>query len=190
MTAGFLGRVMNVEQGLVHTVYGLTVKPGVVVRDYLAGSTVRYTHPAGYLLISFAVFAVTAQLFGGGTVGGSENRLFVALLVPFVALVSRILFWRARFNYAEHLIVVMYAIGHIALFLALLQLAVPLTGQSMMRLIGIGALAVATGYFAWAYSRVFAARPFLAAAGALASLILGGALWLTALMMLLNVLRA
>jgi hypothetical protein len=85
---------------------------------------------------------------------------------------------------------VMYAIGHIALFLALLQLAVPLTGQSTMRLIGIGALAVAIGYFAWAYSRVFAARPFLAAAGALASLILGGALWLTAIMMLLNVLRA
>lgn len=180
---------MNLEEGLAHTVHGLTIRPGVVVRDYLAGSTVRYTHPVGYLLISFAVFALTAQLFGGATGGGAENRIFVALLVPFVALVSRVLLWRTRFNYAEHLIIVMYVIGHIALFLAVLQLAAPLAGESIMKLVGIGALAVAIGYFAWAYSRVFAARPLLAAGGALVSLGVGTTLWLTAIVTLLNALR-
>src|SRR5262245_25719208 len=53
LLAGALSRILTVDSGLLHTAHQLTVSPGQVIRDYLAGRTQPYTHPAMYLLISF-----------------------------------------------------------------------------------------------------------------------------------------
>lgn len=189
MTAGFVGRFMNVEEGLLHTISSLTTKPGAVQNDYLAGRTDSYTHPAGYLLISFAAFAIMAELFGGYNGGGGESRIFTLLLVPFVAGAARLLFWRGGLNYAEHLIIVMYLVGHLALCLAVLHLIIPIANVATLRMLRVGALAGSAGYYAWGYSRVFRRRPLLAAAAGIMSLLGGFALWLVALSALLEVLR-
>lgn len=178
MVAGALGRVFNLERGIGRTMLGLTVAPGGVVRDYLAGRTVPYTHPFGYLLIAFAVNALLLGLMGGTGGAGPANRLFSLLLVPFVAAVSWLLFLPARLHYAEHLILCMFLIGHMALMFGVAQvLAVPVPMPARATL-AVAVLAVAFGYFAWAYSRIFATRPLLAAAGSIAAVLGGAALWM------------
>jgi hypothetical protein len=188
MIGGALGRLLNLERGFVHTAWKLTVAPGAVIRDFLAGRTVRYAHPFGYLLIAVAAFALLAQPLGVVT-GGGNDRVFVLLLVPFVAGVSRLLFWRAELCFAEHLIVGMYAFGHIVLLLTLLQPATLLLGGAALRMLVVGALILAVAYLAWAYSRVFSARPLLAALGGLAALAGGIVVWGVAMTLIVGALR-
>src|SRR5690606_6820249 len=193
MAAAFLGRVLDLDHGLLHTVHQLTVRPGTVVRDYLAGRTVPYTNPVAYLLLCFAAFAITARVFGGAT-GSEDDRALTALVVPFIAAVSRVLFWRTRLNYAEHLVLVLYLLGHVALILAVLQaVLLPAVrggpGTVVSGIVVFGALGIAIAYFGWAFSRIFPARPWLAAAGGLAALAAGAVLWAFVLISLLRELR-
>jgi hypothetical protein len=196
MTTDVLARVLNLDSGLVHTAHRLTTDPGQVIRDYLARRTISYTSPAAYLLIGFAAFAITGatsldawwpdRLFGDAT-AGKGARVFVALLVPFVAAVSSLLFWRAGLNYAEHLILVMYVLGHMALLLSPVHIALPLAGE--VEVFGFITLILGAAYVAWAYSRVFQTRPILAAAGGLMALGTGVLLWAAVLVIVLIALR-
>jgi hypothetical protein len=106
-----LRRVLQMDRGFAYTVFGLTVAPGRVVRDYLAGRMAPYTHPVGYLLVSFLIFALVARWAGAA----GDLRYFFLPVVVFIAAVSKLLFWRERLNYAEHLILGMYLFGHFAL---------------------------------------------------------------------------
>lgn len=180
---GGLGRALGVDGGFLQTAIGLTIAPHRVVRDYLAGRTVRYTHPVGYLIIAFAVFALIGEVLTiNVSGGGSDNRMMTALAVPFVALASRVVFMRRPMNYAEHLIVVMFLFAQIALLLAGLQFLVPLLELGALRALLIVALLIGAGYFVWVYSRLFSDRPALAAAGAFVALWGGIVLWAAALM--------
>jgi hypothetical protein len=189
-----ISRLTSADTGFIHTAVRLTLAPGEVVRDFIGGRTVIYTHPFGYLIFAFAAFAILSGVFGGTTgTGGASNRLFIALIIPFMALMARGVFWRGDLNYAEHLIAAGYVIAHVALFLGLMQAAVPLVsgnpeGPAAYALL-FGALGVGVGYVAWAYSRIFAARPLLGAAGGLLSLAGGIALWSVFMMALLHLIR-
>lgn len=188
LVLGGLSRVVGVDSGFMHTAAGLTVAPHRVVTDYLAGRTVRYTHPFAYLVIAFATFALIGEVLTVNvTGGGASNRAMTALVVPFVALTSRIVFLRARFNLAEHLILVVYLFAQLALLLAFLQVLVPLMNVTAMRVLLLAALVAGASYFVWTYSRIFAARPVLAGAGALVTLWSGVVLWAVALMLLVRV---
>jgi len=194
MAAAFLGRVLDLDHGLLHTVYGLTVRPGTVVRDYLAGRTVPYTNPIAYLLLCFAAFTLSARMLGA-TVGGEFERALTALVVPFIAAVSRLLFWRTRLNYAEHLVLVLYLVGHVALILGVVQAVLTpvirvAPGEVLSTIVAFGALGSVIAYYAWAFSRVFPTRPWVAAAGGLVALAGGVALWTAAMVALLQVLRS
>lgn len=53
-----------------------------------------------------------------------------------------------------------------------------------------GVLGSVIAYYAWAFSRVFPTRPWLAAAGGLVALAGGVAMWTAAMVALLQVLRS
>jgi hypothetical protein len=186
LALGATERVLSLESGFLHTVVSLTVAPGRMVREYLAGRQAPFTHPVGYLIISFAAFGIVFMMAGGT---GADNRVFTALAVPCIAGASWLVFRRARLNFAEHLILVMYLVGHIVLFLAVV-LVVGSAATVATTPIAAAALGVSVGYFAWAYSRIFDRRPVLAALGGLVVLLGGVAIWLGALFGLLNALRA
>lgn len=187
MASGFADRVLNLESGLLHTAWLLLVAPGRVVREYLAGRTLPYVHPIGYMVLSFAAFALSAQVSGGS--GGGNDRVFVALLIPFVAVASRVTFLRAGLSLAEHLIVAAYLLGHTALMLALLQLPMGLVSVGVARVLVYPMLALVAGWLIWAYTRIFSARPALAALGGLASLALGLVTWGGFMVLLIRALR-
>jgi len=181
--------MFNTEAGLTHTVVELTARPGLMIREYLAGRTVRYMHPAAYLLVSAGAFAFCSSVFGGPTGSGGEDRLFAALLIPFVAGASRILFWRGRYNYAEHLISVMYLSAHVLLILAVLYVAVPLLPGRMLALYATAAITAAAAYFLWGYSQLFPGRTIRALLAGVVALLFGALSWAAGIIWLVNWLR-
>jgi hypothetical protein len=57
---GAFRRVVG-EEGALHTALQLFRRPGVVVRDYVAGRTVRYVHPVAWLLLSVALLTIVGR---------------------------------------------------------------------------------------------------------------------------------
>jgi hypothetical protein len=167
---------LNLERGLLATLRGLTIRPGRTVREYLSGRTRPYTNPVKYLLLFVALSGFATLVLGVmerqaevfGALEGDRppqldryldlmTRYFnVALVagVPFMAVFTRLLFRRAGFNIAEHLIFNTYAYGHqTALFLpfaAGLAIAPEAFAPWML-----GYTLVMTAYYVWASERFF-----------------------------------
>src|SRR5690606_37029182 len=173
-------RLFNVEGGLTHTFLQMTVNPARVVRDYLSGRTVVYTHPVAYLIIAFAIFALAFSWLGGTSSAGIE-RLAAGAIPLFLAFASRLVFLRTGLNYAEHLILNMFLFAHGVLFLTLAMVVPSMLPQTARTGVLAGALAVVCAYVVWSYSRIFPQRAVLAAVGGLCALVLGLGLWAGAL---------
>jgi hypothetical protein len=192
MTVDAVVRFLQLDRGFLHTAHRLTVSPGATVREYLRGRTAPHTHPFLFLLLSFAGFALAAAWLGGATGGGSD-RYLTALAVPFVAAASRLLFPRTPLNYAEHLILVTYLVGHMALMLAVLHLAVPilvrLPSDGMLLAFALGSVLLAIGHFVRGYAEFFEGRPVSGAARGLLALAGGFGAWFALLVLLLRVIR-
>jgi hypothetical protein len=188
LTRGVVVRLIDLEHGVAHTVSRLTVQPEVVIRGYISGRTVPYTHPFAYLVLAFAVVVIG---FGSSaSVAGGDNRVFSALIVLFLAAASRIAFRGSGLNYAEHLILNIYLFAHAALLMGGALLAVTWLPAPARAPFSIAMLALGCVYFVWGYSRVFPRRPLFAAAGGLAALGAGTLLWLLFLAVILELLRA
>jgi len=56
----FLARIFDLESGLLHTVWRLTVTPGSVPRDYVVGRRSRYVRPGTYFVL---ISALSVLLF-------------------------------------------------------------------------------------------------------------------------------
>jgi hypothetical protein len=186
--SGTLGGVFSIDHGLGHTAALLTIRPGAVITGYWAGQTVRYTHPARYLLITVAVFALAVRVSSGPIGAGDNDRFLALLIIPFVAAVSRVLLWQERRSYAEHLIAVLYLCGHVMLGLAVLAMGTRYVSGNGAKGYGIFAAVLSVGYFLWGYSRAFPARRVLASIAGLGALALGTAAWLASMMLLVRLL--
>ncbi|HEX8394996.1 MAG TPA: DUF3667 domain-containing protein [Longimicrobium sp.] len=133
VAANVFSSVVDVDRGLLHTVVGLTVRPGQVVRDYLGGRTVPYTGPGRYfaILVTLVVLvyvqggpaAELARLSGASGQAGAlqflqtHMNLLIAVNVPFSALATRVVYRRSGLNYAEHIVYNLYTAAHQSLLL-------------------------------------------------------------------------
>lgn len=176
LAGGILERTVSLERGFVRTLGRLTTDPGPVVRDYLAGRTITYVHPFAYLVVGFGAFALTFRWMGG-VGGGSVERLLLSALVLFLAAASRIVFWRAGLNYAEHLIMNMFLYAQAVLFLTVGMVVVWVLPGVVQRVAGVVVIGAAFAYVVWAYSRVFRGRRLLAALGGLLAVVAGIGMW-------------
>lgn len=184
LVGGAVARLFDLDRGLVHTIHRLTIDPGGVVRDYLAGRTVIYLHPVVYLVLAFAAFALTAHGVAGAS--GGDDRIFFGVIVVFLAAVSRLVFLRKGLNFAEHFILNTFLTAHAVVLLTVALLGLYLVPQSAALPAMAIALAAACGYVVWGYSRVFLDRPVWAALGGAVVLALGTAAWFLTLMLLLR----
>lgn len=190
---GFLGNTLRRtvgEEGALNTVHRLSTHPGRVVHEYLAGCTVRYVHPAAYLLLTAALFTLVGRLLLGSTGAAQSDRAFVLLVIPILAAVSRVLFWRGRYNYAEHLIAVTYITAHSVLILAVLTIGTIIVPQQHLGVYAMAGVGAAVAFFAWAYSRIFEKHPWLAAVAAIVTLVIGTIGWLVALTSVVKMMSA
>jgi hypothetical protein len=185
-----LQRTVNLEEGLTHTAYGLTVHPGRVVGDFWRGRTVRYTHPVPYFMLAVALFALVFRLLSGPTGAAESDRLIVILAVPFIAAASRLILWRTGRNFAEHLIGLLYLSGHTLVVATVLQLGMPFLHDDHLTAYALAALALLLGYFLWAYGQAFFRRTWIGAVAGLIALVAGTAAWAAAVLALVTVLRS
>jgi hypothetical protein len=71
----------------------------------------------------------------------------------------------------------MYLLGHVVPGLSAIQALTPLVPLRVSMALGVVGIAGGVVYFAWGYGRVFVQRPWIGAAGGLAALASGLALW-------------
>jgi hypothetical protein len=175
---GFAKEVFDLDRGLLHTFLGLCRRPARVVRDYLRGRTVAYTHPGKYFLLALAVLQLAAYLtgavgdFSSGLTEESElltasqvtsaiDRFFVFLAGPAVILLAwlqRRVFGGAGLHYGEHLVFALYVTAQQALIWTVALIASHLLRGPFPHLPVVIAFAATGGYYLWSVQRLLGGR--------------------------------
>ncbi len=187
----------DLNRGLLFTATALFRRPGEAVREYLAGSTVRYTNPVKYLLVLVAltvlmfmrldVVEMQVGMFSGDVAGKSAQvqqlhaqfsawlsqhmNLLMIAGVPVIAWLSRRLFRSAGFTYAEHLVFNVFAYAQMCILTLLL---LPLTQAAGLGREGMMAVSlVNVAYSVWALASFTRSRPLRGILGGVAVQALG-----------------
>ncbi len=137
----FLDGIVNLDSRVVRTVWGLTIDPGRVVREYLDGRRVIYINPFKYALftvtVAFVVVPWLSALPSFAPVIPQTNtsllpewaKLLNVAALPLQALLMQLLFWRHGLRWIEHFVLVMFALGHTFLLQTLLATPALLLGD-------------------------------------------------------------
>jgi hypothetical protein len=166
-----LDQLTSIDRPLLRTIVGLTLRPGHVAAEYVAGPGRRlYASPLKYCIGATAVDLIVVSLVRrldpkvqqaaaqasqklSKDVAAAAQTLqdfmgaylpaITILTLPILALLLRLLFPRQDRNVAENMAVSLYAYGHAALFQAvLLLLTLPLSQPSLMGYSGLVAFLV------------------------------------------------
>lgn len=175
---------IHFDQGFLYTIKALMLRPGHTVREYIEGKRVKHIRPVKFMFwsaaISFLVFhfigldkdmmeKIGQQQHSGNNQLGQRfaEKVFslfsehpaiaLFMMIPLIALWSRVLFRRYQYNYAEHFVLNAYLMGEISLATIVTSPLAKLIGQFTtstvpMTLFSVG---VWVGYFAWAYGQFF-----------------------------------
>ncbi|HEY5773346.1 MAG TPA: DUF3667 domain-containing protein [Chitinophagaceae bacterium] len=123
----------HVEEGLRRTIVALAVTPGKMMNSYLDGDRKTFQKPFSFLLIVTSLFAVMIYFFHEyylipfATTFQDKllNKLVILeskyyswlqiALLPVYALVSYLIFKKAKYNYAEWIVICCYVISFVLL---------------------------------------------------------------------------
>jgi uncharacterized protein DUF3667 len=129
----FFHTFTHVDSGILFLMKELTLRPGIVAREYIEGKRKKYFSPMQYLLLGIAVVTFLSVnlnlgtgLIGNVAVSGEDVQkfkeqflhffyksynIFQFLTIPFTAFYSWIFFRKSGFNYSENLILDTFLIG-------------------------------------------------------------------------------
>lgn len=131
--------VTHADKGFLLLVKKLLIHPGTIAREYVEGKRKKYFNPLTFLVISSAIMAylshqtgfLDSMSAGGNRAGGGEisllwketiqlsrtagKELTLILMGPLFALVTWLLFFRSKYNYAENFVLHSYLLGEAAL---------------------------------------------------------------------------
>lgn len=181
------------------TIGRLTVDPGAVARDYVAGKRARYVHPlkcAFYLVLIASIvapasgFSMTSNPFTELPAWRAfllENRpVFMLLLSPVTVILLRISFWRMHFNLIEIWVFSLYMLGQLSILFVLVafidNLMVQGSGygsETVQIASGLVGILIPILYFMWGVRGFFQARWDWSLVGALATIF--GTFWVAGL---------
>jgi len=164
--------VFHVDRSAISLVRMLLVRPGAVALDYVQGRRKRYFGPFAFLFFvvaaASAVFAVTGlravPTDSANMVADfiqSHINLVMFAEVPLLAGFSRLLYARAGFNFAEHLVLAAYTSSLRVLFATVIVIPAwyffhPSVATGVY--LYLGYLAVWSMYFGFAASQFFSGR--------------------------------
>ena len=184
IAARMLADTVDLDRGLLFTFLELFRAPGPMMRRYMRGGTVSYTNPAKYFLVIGAlttlvyvksgIAAEVAGAFAEGMREGSNGMvnaragavldfitsyftLLLAFTLPTTALASRLVFRRAGYNYAEHLIFNTYVGAQQCVLLVGAVVVGASVGGDLGSWLQVSIIP-ATLYYAWAASEWFGGR--------------------------------
>lgn len=124
--------VLHVDKGLPYTFYQLSKNPGKTILAYLEGKRVKFFKPFAYVIILSTISSLLIKLTPKILNEEINNKLLslfshypsilIFILIPFVALISWLIFIKKRFNYWEHFLMHTYLAAQINIILVLLHL--------------------------------------------------------------------
>jgi len=120
---------LHVDRSILSLVRELLLRPGTVALQYVQGKRRRYFGPFGFLFVVVAGETALIALTGFQAVATNNPNPIAEFLqkhinwvmfgaVPLLAAFTRLLYARASFNYAEHLVLATYTSGMRFLFFA------------------------------------------------------------------------
>lgn len=121
--------LVELDSRVFRTVWGMTVRPGRVVCDYLDGRRIVYINPFKYALVAvtlaYVVLPWVSTALGLGdttkTADGFEwEKLLNLVALPLTATTMFGVFHRRGRSWVEHLVITLFALGHTFLIQTLL----------------------------------------------------------------------
>ena len=123
--------VFSLDSPLSTTFKGLMTNPGKVGREYISGKRKKYYTPIKYFILCTAIYFLLVKITGIDPDEKSTSEIirknanyFIFLLVPILALFSKLFFYRQGYHYAEYLAYSFFLGGH---YMLLNILYIPLT---------------------------------------------------------------
>ena len=196
--ADFMSNLLELEFPLLNTVKGLTLRPGVLCREYINGKRKPYSRPFQYYLVTLAIFylfflALGLQIsdFSAGIVpefpegeagaparelAGQINqlinqysRLFHFVLIPITSLFSWVIFKKVGYNFTENFVMNLFLGGHIML---ISMLCIPLWFVNFNLYFAVSGI-VGVSYQVWGYKDFFQVKTSTAVGKGLLAWFLG-----------------
>ena len=122
--------IFHVDSGFFYTAKALFTRPGEAIREYLSGKRKLLFSPFLYLLVMCGIFVAVGLLLPHAEVQVKEVKtlsdsleylqshyykpMIVAMILP-VAIGSFFAYLKSGFNFAEHLVLNMFLIGHMVI---------------------------------------------------------------------------
>lgn len=168
-------KFLNLESGWLRTFRELLLRPGEMLRRYVAGDRSGYANPLSFLLINALIVLVfmsflgfnerilamsmsmldaptlgqyRLQKFVTGYLFQNMNLMYIGILVPF-AVVMRLLFRKSGYNLAEFLVITIFMMAESMLFSVIL-LPIPLLFEISSLAYSVLGLSLGIGYFSYA----------------------------------------
>jgi len=131
----FVHALAHVDRSALSLIWQLSIRPGVVAADYVAGKRKRYFGPFAFLVVTVAFTSAVIAVSGFQAVTSDAPNGFASFLqhhinllffvdVPLLAAACRLMGMREPFNYAEYLVLASYTAGLHSLFYALVVIPV------------------------------------------------------------------
>ncbi|MAU15889.1 MAG: hypothetical protein CMH46_10160 [Muricauda sp.] len=134
----FLERYFNLDNTFIRTFVHLFTKPEVVIEGYLQGIRRKYLNPISYIGIALTLSGIIVFLMaksidfmefdiletGSQTVYQEKlmgfildyQALIFIIFIPLMAISGWLCFDKKKYNFAERMIIFMYALAHFSLF--------------------------------------------------------------------------
>ncbi len=163
----FVNGVFQLDKGFFYTLRELFVRPGHSIREYIEGKRTQHFNYFTFIILTITIghlvgsvtdvrlidttlyFSGDSQSWGRfGEITRENPKLFTMVRIPFLALVSFIVFNRSKQNYTENLILNIYKVcGEIFLAIFFTLMAI-LFGDYL----SLSAFSNLTALVTWAYS--------------------------------------
>ncbi|GAA4817836.1 DUF3667 domain-containing protein [Litoribaculum gwangyangense] len=178
----------NYDNKLLRTFIDLFIKPELVINSYISGVRKRYVNPLSFFGVSLtlsglAVFVIkkfyvkyfdfssmfssqiynndiSKQLMENSTNSAFEySSLIYSAMVPFMAMISIIVFYNKRYNLTEHVIIYLYSMSALSIVSVILgQIVLFLIPEKYM-LFTITFYFIMFFYHAYILKRIFKLSP-------------------------------
>lgn len=167
----------NYDNQFLRTFINLFKKPWDVIDSYVSGTRKKYISPLSFFAISLTISGVYIFLvkkyfmeyFAMPQLNEASEKiapdilrisfeyysLLYFLMIPALALMSRIVFYNKRYNYTEHIVIFFYTISLISIISSILSIILlPIYPESMIVMVSIIYLAYFL-YQCYLYKRLF-----------------------------------
>ena len=183
----FFDRIFNLENSFFKTFIAMFKQPEDVIGGYMNGMRKKYLPAFSYFAIAISFTGLYYFLLKGWFMDNvlftqekfvdevqlefqqaisnwfmEHQTLYMVLLIPFFAIISRTVFWNyKKYNLVEHFVIFLYTYSHISIISVVIQIIV-IWNATLMSYIGVG-----ISFFIFFYSIYVLKRLFKLDVGAI-----------------------